>query len=80
MKNFFGIEKKYYCFEIADLFTLITVLNVILVLCGLWYAPILGIINCCLSIVNNIRIKGVHINNYITSISLIILNIYFLTL
>lgn len=80
MKKFFGIEKNHYVFEIADLFTLITILNVTLVLCGLWFAPIIGIINCVLCILNNIRVKGVHINSYVTSISFIVLNIYFLTL
>jgi hypothetical protein len=78
IKKFFGIESSYK-FEMMDLFALITVANVTLVLMGFWWAPIIGLINCGLSVINNIRCKC-HINAYIMQVALIILNSYFLTL
>jgi len=80
MKKFFGIEKDVYEFEIMDMFTLFTIVNVVLVLLGVWFAPVFGLVNCALAIINNIRIKGVHINSYIMQIALFILNCYFLIL
>lgn len=79
IKEFFSITEKEYKFEIWDLTSLITVLNVAFILMGFWWAPILGIVNCIICIIMNV-INRVHINNYITQIALIILNIYFLTL
>lgn len=79
MKKFFSIEKESYCFEIADLLSIITLLNVTFVLCGFWWAPFLGLLNYFISIILNIKNKT-HINTYIIQISLIILNCYFLTL
>ena len=79
VKEFFNITDKEYKFEMYDLTTLITVLNVAFVIMGLWWAPILGIVNCVIFIILNI-INKVHINSYITQIALIILNVYFLTL
>ena len=79
MKKFFEIKTGRYEFEMSDLTTLITILNVVFILMGFWWAPILGIINCSICIVLNI-INHMHINMYITQIALIILNIYFLTM
>lgn len=79
MKEFFSISEKEYKFEIWDLTSLITVLNVAFILMGFWWASILGIVNCIICLTMNV-INKVHINNYITQIALIILNIYFLTL
>ena len=79
MKNFFSITDDHYVFEITDLCALITILNVAFILTGFWWAPILGLINCVISIVVNIRIKA-HINLYLIQCALIVLNIYFLTL
>ena len=79
MRDFFGIKDNSYRFEIYDLMSLITVLNVAFVLMGFWWAPILGIVNCCIGLVVNV-LNRVHLNNYITQLALIILNIYFLTL
>ena len=79
MKNFFGITTNRYEFEMNDLVTLITVLNVCLVLLGVWWGPILGIVNCCLGLLLNV-INKAHLNLYIMQISLLILNMYFLTL
>ena len=79
IKKFFSVTEKEYRFEIWDLTSLITVLNVALILMGFWWAPILRIVNCVICLVMNV-INKVHINNYITQIALIILNIYFLTL
>ncbi len=78
MKKFFGIEENFR-FEIMDLFTFITILNVTFILMGFWWAPILGLINCVANIVCGIK-NRVHINIYLMQIALIILNIYFLTL
>lgn len=79
VKEFFNITDKEYKFEMYDLTTLITVLNVAFIIMGFWWAPILGIANCVVFIILNI-INKVHINSYITQIALIILNVYFLTL
>jgi tRNA-dihydrouridine synthase B len=78
MKKFFSIESKYQ-FEIMDLLTLFTILNVALILLKVWYAPIFGIVNCLICIILNIK-SNAHINTYLTQIALLILNIYFLTL
>ena len=79
MKKFFNITKDKYEFEMADLTTLITILNVAFILMGFWWAPILGIANCVICIGLNI-VNHMHINMYITQVALIILNAYFLTL
>lgn len=79
MREFFTIEEKEYKFEIWDLTALITILNVAFILMGFWWAPILGLVNCAICLVMNV-INKVHINNYITQVALIVLNIYFLTM
>ena len=79
VKELYNITDKEYKFEMYDLTTLITVLNVAFIIMGFWWAPILGIANCVVFIILNI-INKVHINSYITQVALIILNVYFLTL
>lgn len=79
MKKFFSIEKEQYEFEIYDLTTLLTVLNVAFILLGYWWAPIFGIINCVVFVLLNIKSRA-HINSYISQVALIILNCYFLGL
>lgn len=76
MKNFFDIKRSYR-FEIYDLTAIITILNVTFIILGYWWAPILGVINCAICILVQIR-NHMHINSYLTQISLIILNLYFL--
>ena len=78
MKAFFRIETTYK-FEIMDLFTLITILNVTFILMGFWWAPVLGLVNCVANIVVNVKTRA-HINAYMMQIALIVLNVYFLTL
>lgn len=78
LKKFFGIEKSYQ-FEILDLLSLFTVLNVALVLAGWRFAPMFGLLNCTISMILNIKGRA-HINAYIMQIALLVLNIYFLTL
>ena len=79
MKNFFGITENKYKFEWMDIFTILTILNVTLVLLGFWWAPIIGIVSCFLNILLNIKNRA-HINAYIMQVALLILNSYFLTL
>lgn len=79
IKKFFGITESKYIFEWADVSTLLTIINVTLVLCGWYYAPIFGIINSVLSIVLNIKFNA-HINMYVMQFALLVLNFYFLTL
>ena len=79
MKEFFSITDDKYIFEIWDITTLVTVLNVAFVLMGYSWAPLLGIANCILCIGINIHNKA-HVNNYVCQLALIILNVYFLTL
>ncbi len=77
-KNFFRIETKYR-FEVADLSAILTVLNVALILIGIHWAPLLGIGNCIISLIVNIK-ERLHINMYVIQISLVVLNLYFLSL
>ena len=79
MKKFFDIKEEEYRFEIWDLTALITIFNVAFVLMGFWWAPILGLVNCTICLIANVKIHA-HINNYVTQVALIILNCYFLTL
>lgn len=79
MRNFFSITYKKYQFEIFDVVSILTVLNVAFILVGFWWAPFLGITNCIISIILNIKNKA-HINLYIIQVALIVLNGYFLTL
>lgn len=79
IRNFFGITANTYEYEPMDLFTILTILNVTLVLLGVHWAPIIGIVNCVCSLANCIK-NHCHINNYIMQIALIVLNGYFLTL
>lgn len=79
MRKFFGINENKYKFEIWDLTSLITVLNVTFIVMGMWWAPILGLVNCATCIILNI-INHNHVNAYITQIALIVLNTYFLSM
>lgn len=76
MKKFFSIETNYR-FEITDLIAFFTILNVMLIILGVWFAPLFGLVNCLIAIILNIKNKT-HINTYLIQIALIILNIYFL--
>lgn len=78
MREFFGITEKFR-FEIADLTTVVTILNVALILAGYWWAPVLGIANCIVCLALNVK-NHAHINMYVTQVALIVLNVYFLTL
>ena len=53
MKEFFSITESRYHFEMYDVTTLITILNVAFILMGFWWAPILGIVNCSICIILN---------------------------
>ena len=79
MKKFFGIESDKYVFEWADVTTGLTILNVVLVLVGIAWAPIIGIVNSILGLILNIRFKT-HLNMYVMQLALIVLNVYFLNL
>ena len=79
IKKFFSITAKKYKFEIYDLTSAITVLNVILIVCGFWWAPIFGLFNCALFIGINF-VQKAHINAWVSQIALVVLNGYFLTL
>ena len=68
-----------YKFEWGDVSALITILNVALILMGMWWAPIIGLVGCALNLVLNVRAHA-HINLYLIQIALVVLNIYFLTL
>ena len=79
MKKFFGIEANKYIFEWTDITTLLTILNVTLVVMGFYWAPVVGLVNCGLGLVLNV-INRTHINMYVMQIALVVLNAYFLTL
>ena len=78
LKRFFGIETNYK-FEMMDLFSIVTILNVTFILMGFGWAPALGVLNCILNIFFALD-KKTHLNFYTMQIALIILNIYFLIL
>jgi hypothetical protein len=78
MKKFFGVVTTYI-FEANDLVALFTIANVVLIIMGFWWAPIIGLVNCLIGIGLNIK-NRVHINLYIMQVAFIVLNIYFLTL
>lgn len=77
MKKFFSIRSDEYEFNIYDLTAFVTMMNVIFIIMGFWWAPILGLINCAICCITNIR-NHAYINAYITQFSLIVLNVYFL--
>ena len=79
MRDFFSIKEEYYRFEIYDLTAILTILNVVFVLMGYWWAPIFGLVNCTICLTVNV-VNRLHINAYLTQVALIILNFYFLTL
>jgi hypothetical protein len=79
MRKFFGIENDKYVFEWADVTTGLTILNVVLVLVGIAWAPVIGILNSILGLILNIRFKT-HLNMYVMQLALIVLNVYFLNL
>jgi hypothetical protein len=79
MRKFFGIESDKYVFEWGDVTTGLTILNVVLVLVGIAWAPIIGIVNSILGLILNIRFKT-HLNMYVMQLALIVLNVYFLNL
>ena len=76
MRKFFGIETGY-TFEVNDIVAVVTIFNVLFIIMGFWWAPILGLANCGIGIVMNI-INRTHINLYIMQIAFVVLNIYFL--
>ena len=78
MKDFFGIETKY-TFEANDIVALLTIANVVLIIMGFQWAPMVGLVNCVVGIIKKKK-NRVHINLYIMQVAFIVLNIYFLTL
>lgn len=79
IKKFFNITENKYFFEISDLTSFITVLNVLFVILGFWWAPFFGICNVFINLTLCVK-NHFHINMYIMNIALLILNIFFLTL
>lgn len=79
MRKFFGIESDKYVFEWGDVTTGLTILNVVLVLVEIAWAPVIGIVNSILGLILNIRFKT-HLNMYVMQLALIVLNMYFLNL
>lgn len=76
IKKFFNISGGYE-FEWGDLNTLLTLLNVILIICGWHFAPIIGIVNCAINLVIDVLHRE-HLNFYTTHLAILVLNIYFL--
>lgn len=77
IKAFFQITANKYQFEIFDITTFLTILNVVLIFCGVSFAPLFGIVNSLIFIVLQVK-NGSHINNYVTQLMLIALNVYFM--
>jgi len=77
VRKFFGIQEDKIKIEWMDISTILTIINVTLIICGVAWAPVVGIVNAIASIIILI-IKQGHINAYVMNIALIILNIYFL--
>lgn len=79
IKKFFNITENRYKLEIYDITAAITILNVVFILLGFWWAPLLGLLNCAVFFAINIK-NHVHFNVWFTQVALVILNCYFLTL
>lgn len=77
VREFFGIKEDTIKVEWMDISTILTVINVILIVCGVAWAPVIGIVNAIANIIIMIIKKG-HINGYIMQTALLIMNIYFL--
>lgn len=75
MKKFFSIEESYKV-EWMDVTAFITIVNVVLLIAGMRWAPLLGILNASLGFFQ----ARPRINTYLMNTALIILNIYFLNL
>lgn len=76
VKRFFNIKKKYK-FELGDFYAVTFVINVILIMAigivASWFGLAVAIIGLCIDFCTDR-----HINNIISHLSSIILNIYFL--
>lgn len=68
---------KKYEFDFSDITTLISVIAVILTICGFWWATIIFIINCIVCLVYTLLYIR-RINLIILQFALLALNIYFL--
>ena len=77
VREFFGIKEDTIKVEWMDISTILTVINVTLIICGVAWAPVVGIVNAIANIIILIIKRG-HINAYVMNTALIILNIYFL--
>lgn len=77
IKKFFNITEAYR-FDWSDLSAMLTVANVVCIIAGLWWAPIIGIVNCAINIGLSIINRG-YINGYVLNSALIVLNIFFLS-
>lgn len=77
MKEFFGIKENHYVFEWGDVSALLTVLNVVFILMGYTWAPMLGLVNSILTLTLCIK-SHAHLNMYVMQFALIQLNLYFL--
>lgn len=77
VREFFGITENKIRVEWMDISTILTVINVTLIVCGVAWAPVVGIVNAVANIIILIIKRG-HINAYVMNTALIILNIYFL--
>lgn len=77
VREFFGIKEDKFKIEWMDISTILTVINVTLIVCGVAWAPVVGIVNAVANIIILIINRG-HINAYVMNTALIILNIYFL--
>lgn len=78
-KKQFNITEKKYHFEIGDLTTILTILNVLFVLLKFQFAPIFGLTNCIICSIMFLKMKA-HLNNLVTQIALVVLNLYFLNI
>lgn len=78
IKNFFKIDNKYQ-FEWGDLRTLVTVINVLLImkygLCVAWF----GLSVAVFGLVRELT-KSRHINSVVAYLATIALNVYFISL
>ena len=77
LKEFFGIEGRFR-FEWGDLTALLTLLNVGCLISWFWWAPLIGLANCLLSLALFALNKGTHVNLWVMQGALIVLNIFFL--
>lgn len=69
--------KTKYQFDIGDITTLISVVAVILTVCGIWWSTIIFLVNAAFQVVWTVA-KTKRYNLLLLNLSMLVFNVYFL--